>query len=145
MHQEIDAQGIPMSNHRERLVEKWKQRTRKLKSETYALYLAYRNPKTPWYAKIFAGLVIAYAFSPIDLIPDFIPVLGYVDDLILVPVGIALALRMVPLDVMLECRRQARTELSQDKPVTWIVAVVIVAIWVGLAILCIIWLFKFLN
>jgi len=134
-----------MSKYRERLVEKWKQRARKLKSETYALYLAYRNPKTPWYAKIFAGLVIAYAFSPIDLIPDFIPVLGYIDDLILVPVGILIALRMIPPDVMHECRMQARTDLSQDRPVNWIVALAIVAIWVGFAALCIIWLYKFLS
>ncbi|MCL5612169.1 MAG: YkvA family protein, partial [Chloroflexi bacterium] len=75
------------------MLDKLKQRARTLKHETIALYFAFRDPRTPWYAKIFAALVVAYAFSPIDLIPDFIPVLGYLDDLILVPAGIALAVR----------------------------------------------------
>ena len=131
-----------MSNYMEPFIEKWKQSATKLKAETYALYLAYKNPGTPWYAKIFAGMVIAYAFSPIDLIPDFIPVLGYLDDLILVPLGIALALRMIPPAVMLECRTQARTDLSNAKPVSWIAAVGIIVIWVGFTALCITWLLK---
>ncbi len=67
--------------------ENWKQRAKQLKIETYALYLAYKDPRTPWYAKIFAACVVGYAFSPIDLIPDPIPILGYLDDLILVPNG----------------------------------------------------------
>ena len=79
---------------------KLKQRARLLKTQTFALYLAYQHPATPWYAKFFAGLVAAYAFSPIDLIPDFIPVLGYLDDLILIPLGVTLALKMIPTEVM---------------------------------------------
>ena len=78
------------------LLVKLKERARSLKAETLTLYLAARHPLTPWYAKIFIGGVVAYAVSPIDLIPDFIPVLGYLDDLILVPIGIALAIRMIP-------------------------------------------------
>ena len=72
-------------------INQWKARARQLEIETYALYLAYRHPKVPWYAKVFAACVVGYLFSPIDLIPDFIPVLGYLDDLILVPLGIFLA------------------------------------------------------
>jgi len=80
-------------------LERWKARARQLKQETYALYLAYRDPRTPWYAKVLAGVVVAYAFSPIDLIPDPVPVLGYLDDLLLVPLGIALAIRVIPAPV----------------------------------------------
>ncbi len=73
-----------------------KAKAREIKTETFTLALAYRSPATPWYAKVFAAVVVAYAFSPIDLIPDFIPVLGYLDDVILVPLGISLALKMIP-------------------------------------------------
>jgi uncharacterized membrane protein YkvA (DUF1232 family) len=122
------------------VTEKWKHSARKLKAETYALYLAYKHPDTPWFAKIFAGLVIAYAFSPIDLVPDFVPVLGYLDDLILVPLGIALALKMIPDTVMAECRIQAQISIGEGKPINRLAAVVIVMIWLSLASLCIYWL-----
>ncbi len=85
-----------------------KQRARHLKSETFALYLAARDPRTPWYAKLLVAGIVAYAFSPIDLIPDFVPVLGYLDDLILIPLGIALAIKMVPHSVLAECRARAQ-------------------------------------
>jgi uncharacterized membrane protein YkvA (DUF1232 family) len=111
----------------------WRQRVRQLKRETYALYLAYRDPRVPWYAKLLAACVVAYAFSPIDLIPDFIPVLGYLDDLVLVPLGIALSLKLIPPQVMAECR--ARAAAAEGKPTNWVAAVVVVAIWVGLATL----------
>jgi uncharacterized membrane protein YkvA (DUF1232 family) len=120
-------------------IDKWKQSARKFKAETYALYLAYKHPQTPWFAKIFTGLVVAYALSPIDLVPDFIPVLGYLDDLILVPLGIAFALRMIPAPVIAECRAQAQIEMQAGKPVNWFAAAVIIAVWVGLAALCVIW------
>jgi uncharacterized membrane protein YkvA (DUF1232 family) len=81
-------------------IETWKQKARELRTETYALYLAVKDPRVPWYAKFSAVCVVAYALSPIDLIPDFIPVLGYVDDLILIPLGIALTIRMIPPDVL---------------------------------------------
>ena len=87
----------------------WKDRAKKLKTEIHALLIAYRDPRTPWIAKAWVLLVIAYALSPIDLIPDFIPVLGYLDDLILLPLGIALALRLIPADIMAEAREKAGT------------------------------------
>ena len=121
------------------IVDKLKKRARDLKEETYALYLAYRHPQTPWYAKILTGIIVAYAFSPIDLIPDFIPVLGYLDDLILVPLGITLVLKMIPDNVMTECRKQAQIDMKGEKPVNWLVTVIIVLIWVGLATLAIGW------
>jgi uncharacterized membrane protein YkvA (DUF1232 family) len=118
-------------------IEVWKQRARGLKTGLYALYLAYRDPRVPWYARLFAACVVGYAFSPIDLIPDFIPVLGYLDDLVLVPLGIALALRMIPPPVLVECRERARVAMAQGKPINRVAAAVIVAIWLLLAVLAI--------
>jgi uncharacterized membrane protein YkvA (DUF1232 family) len=113
----------------------WKARARQLKAEVYALCLAYRDPRVPWYAKVLDACVVGYALSPIDLIPDFIPVLGYLDDLVLIPLGIALTLRLIPPAVLGECRARARAELAEGKPVTRAAAAVIGAIWVGLAAL----------
>jgi uncharacterized membrane protein YkvA (DUF1232 family) len=110
-------------------IQNWKHRARQLRSETYALYLVYRDARTPWYAKLWSVCVVAYAFSPIDLIPDFIPILGYLDDVILVPLGVALALRLIPEEVMEESRERARAEMELDKPVNWAAAVFIVLIW----------------
>ena len=86
-------------------IQVWKQRARAFKREVRAVYLAMHDPRTPWYARLLAGAVVAYAFSPIDLIPDPIPVLGYLDDLVLLPLGIALALKLIPAQVMAECRQ----------------------------------------
>ena len=119
-------------------LDTWKQRVRQLKKEIRALYLAYKDPRTPWHARVFVACVVAYAFSPIDLIPDPIPVLGYLDDLILIPLGIALALKMIPEPVLVECRAKAETAIGQDKPTNWVAAEVIVAVWVLLAILAVI-------
>ena len=110
-----------------------KKRARRLKTELYALYLAYRDPRVPWYARVFAAGVVAYAISPIDLIPDFIPVLGYLDDLILVPLGIVLALRMIPPEVMAECRERAKEISREGRPTNWVAAGVIIGIWLLLA------------
>lgn len=118
-----------------RLFDRWKQRARRLKQETYALFLAYRDPRVPWYAKAFAACVVAYAFSPLDLIPDFIPVLGYLDDLILVPLGLALALRMIPAEVMAESRVKAQQALSGHQPRNWIAGGLVIGIWLLLAAL----------
>src|SRR5438270_13516370 len=114
-------------------VDHLQQRAKQLKTELYALYLAYRDPRVPWYARLFAACVVGYAFSPIDLIPGPIPVLGYLDDLVLVPLGIALAVKMIPPPVMAECREKAREVMGQGKPVNWIAAGIIVAIWLLLA------------
>jgi uncharacterized membrane protein YkvA (DUF1232 family) len=119
------------------MIEAWKHRARQLKVETYAIYLAYRDPRVPWYARLFAAGIVAYAFSPIDLIPDFIPVLGYLDDLVLVPVGVALALRMIPEHVMQECRERAEEAMAEGKPTNWKAAAAIVAMWVLLAVVAI--------
>ena len=123
----------------------WKRRARQLKTETYALYLACRDPRVPWYARLLAACVVAYAFSPIDLIPDFIPILGYLDDLVLVPLGIALVLRMIPAPVMAECRERARAAMAQGKPTNWTAAAIIVAIWLLLAALCVGLIVRALN
>ena len=119
-----------------------KRRAAALKADSYALYLVARHPRTPWYAKLLAGAVVAYALSPIDLIPDFIPVLGYLDDLIIVPAGIALAVRLVPSDVLAECRARAAEATGDARPVSIAAGVVIVAIWVVLAGLCVLWIVR---
>jgi len=120
-----------------RAMDRWKERAKKIQTETYAVYLAYRDPRVPWYARLFAACVVAYAFSPIDLIPDFIPVLGYLDDLVLVPLGIVLALKMIPQPVMAECRQKAQEVMAQGKPVNRVAAAVIVSAWLLLAALAV--------
>jgi len=100
-------------------LEAWKRRARYLKSEVYAMYLAYKDPRVPWYARLLAACVVGYAFSPIDLIPDPVPILGYLDDLILIPLGVALVLRMIPEPVMTEGREKAKTIMSAGKPTNW--------------------------
>ena len=117
----------------------WKERAGQLKSEAYALYLACRDPRVPWYAKTLAGVVVAYAFSPIDLIPDAIPILGYLDDLVLVPAGVAVALKLIPGGVMADCRARAQARLAEGKPTNWLAAGVIVAIWLAAAALLLAW------
>ncbi|MEK0179820.1 MAG: DUF1232 domain-containing protein [Oscillatoriales cyanobacterium] len=117
-----------------------KQLARKFKKETYAIYLASLDPRVPWYARMLAGVTVAYAFSPIDLIPDFIPILGYLDDLIIVPFGIWLVIKMIPPEVLAECREKAAAQIKREKPINRAAAVVIIAIWIGLGILAAIWL-----
>lgn len=119
-------------------IEAWKRRVRQMKKETYALYLAYRDPRTPWYARILAACVVGYAFSPIDLIPDTIPVLGYLDDLILVPLGIALTLKMIPPEVMGTCRKRAEAEMRDGRPTNWVAGGAVIAAWLILAALSVI-------
>jgi uncharacterized membrane protein YkvA (DUF1232 family) len=111
-------------------LQTWRQRARRLKTEAYAVYLACRDPRTPWYAKALAACAAGYALSPIDLIPDFIPVIGYLDDLVLVPLGIALVLKMIPPTVMAQCRQAAEERLASGKPRSWVAGAVIVLIWV---------------
>jgi uncharacterized membrane protein YkvA (DUF1232 family) len=117
------------------MIDAWKIRVRVLKKEAYALYIAARDPRVPWYAKLLIGLVLAYTFSPIDLIPDFVPVLGYLDDLLIVPLGIALALKMTPADVMDDARRQAEELIRQGKPVNRAGAILVIAIWATIIVL----------
>lgn len=87
---------------------RWKEWVATLKTDTYALYLASRDRRVPWAARILVIVVVGYALSPVDLIPDFIPVLGYLDDMVLLPLGIALAIRLIPTDVWEQCRERAR-------------------------------------
>lgn len=112
------------------MLDSWKQKVRQLKRETYALYLAYQDPRVPWTAKIVVMCIVGYALSPIDLIPDAIPILGQLDDLILIPVGIALAIRLIPADVLDACRERAAVELEQNRPTSRVAGVMIVLIWV---------------
>ena len=109
-------------------ISDWKAKVKELKREAYALYLCSRHPRTPLYAKLFALLIVGYAMSPIDLIPDFIPVIGYVDDLVLIPLGITILVKMMPDDVLQECRLKAQS-LQSDKPIGWIGGILVVCIW----------------
>jgi len=124
------------------LIEKLKSRARVLKHEAMAVYLAAKDPRTPWYAKAVAFLTIAYAFSPIDLIPDFIPILGYLDDLFIVPAGIALAIRLIPAEVLTEARDKVATS-GLERGVGYVGAGLIVVMWIVLLIGAI-YLIKFL-
>ena len=117
------------------MLDNLKARARALKTEIYALYLATRDARTPWYAKGLILLVVAYSLSPIDLIPDFVPVLGYLDDLILVPAGIALALKLIPPVVMDDARQKAQSA-SPDRRAGLIGAAIIVLIWILAIIIC---------
>jgi len=120
----------------------WKDRlrdwARRLKSDVVTLWFCTRHPRAPFIAKALAMALVAYAFSPIDLIPDFIPVLGYLDELILLPIGIWLILKLVPQDVLAECREQAARwlEKKQTQPrnhiATALIAVLIIVFWLGM-------------
>lgn len=116
------------------MLARLQQRARALKADTLALYYAARDPATPWYAKLLVAAIVAYALSPVDLIPDFVPVLGYLDDLVLLPLGIALAIRLVPPAILATCREQARERLADGKPVSRVAAVVIVVLWLAVAV-----------
>ena len=111
------------------LFANWKVRARQLKTEAHALYLACRDPRVPWYARLFAALALGYLFSPIDLIPDFIPVIGYLDDLVLVPLFIVIARKLIPAEVMAEHREHARATADFGRPKSWIAATAIVGLW----------------
>src|SRR5262252_568770 len=110
------------------MLDRWKEWARTIKRDVHALYLAGRDPRVPWYAKVLALAVAGYALSPIDLIPDFIPVIGYLDDLIIVPIGILLVVRLVPAEVMAEHRALAKA--AQDRPLSRGAAAAIIAVWV---------------
>ena len=115
------------------MLEKLRSRARELKNEALAVYLAAKDPRTPWYAKALILLVVAHTFSPIDLIPDFIPVLGYLDDLIITPLGLALAIRLIPAEVLEEARGRVAGS-SLERNVGYFGAAVIVIVWVVILI-----------
>ena len=115
-------------------LDTWKLRARQLKTETHALYLASRDPRVPWQARLCATLAVGYLVSPIDLIPDFIPVIGYLDDLVLVPLFILIARRLIPADLLAEHRERARTATTFGGPKRWGTAGIVV-IWLGALVL----------
>lgn len=119
-------------------LQRW---ARQMKTQLSALYLAYQDPRTPWYARVFALAVVAYAFSPIDLIPDMIPLLGYLDDVILLPVGIYIALRLIPAPVMAEARLRAATS-GPRTPVSRVAAGAVIATWLLALLLVATWLWR---
>jgi uncharacterized membrane protein YkvA (DUF1232 family) len=124
------------------MLEQLKQRARALKNEAFAVYLAARDPRTPWYAKALIFFVVAHTFSPIDLIPDFIPVLGYLDDLIITPGGLWLAVRMIPPEVLVEARVTAATQ-GVDRSIGKVGAVLIVSLWIIGIIIAVIFILRY--
>lgn len=111
---------------------KLQERAKKLKTDIPAVFLALKDKKTPWYAKLFAALTVAYALSPIDLVPDFIPVLGYLDDLIILPLLVALTVKFIPKDIFEEYRKQAQDLWQNGKPKKWYYAIPIVLVWLAI-------------
>lgn len=110
-------------------IDSLKQRSQMLQRDTKALWFAFQDRRTPWYAKAFSIIVVAYALSPVDLIPDFIPVIGYLDDLILIPLGITLTLKMIPPAVMSDARIKAAVENTNSKLPGKVMGVIVVALW----------------
>ena len=113
--------------------DRLKQWARVIKRDVHALYLASRDPRVPWHAKAMAAVVAGYALSPIDLIPDFIPVVGYLDDLVLVPLGILLVIRLIPPELMAEHRAAAAA--AQEPPLSWRAATMIAGLWIAASVL----------
>jgi uncharacterized membrane protein YkvA (DUF1232 family) len=116
------------------------QKAQRLKQDALALFFAYRDPRVSGLSRIFILCVVAYAFSPLDLIPDFIPVLGYLDDVIILPLGIYLAVKMVPPDVLADCRQRACEIYTDKKPISRVASLVVLLIWLVLAALLTYWL-----
>lgn len=113
------------------MFNKIKEKSKKIKENLSLLYIAYKHPRTPWYAKLTTIITISYALSPIDLIPDFIPVLGYLDDIIIVPAGIALSLKLIPSHIIDECKNM-RGERENFKNKGIFAAVIIMLLWIWL-------------
>jgi len=127
-----------LPSRRHAVLERARQWAQAVKRDVIALYIAARDPRVPWYAKALAMAIAAYALSPIDLIPDFIPVLGYLDDLVIVPAGILLVVWLIPAPLMAEFRAQAVD--IRDRPRSRVAAAVIVILWITAAVLLIWWL-----
>ena len=127
----------------EPMLEKLKARARALKNEALAVYLAAKDPRTPWYARALIYFVVAHTFSPIDLIPDFIPVLGYLDDLIITPGGLWLAVRMIPPEVLEEARGKVAGS-SLERSVGYIGAGMIVVMWI-IGLIGVVYLIRILS
>ncbi len=113
------------------LIARWRLAARQFRTETLALYYSIRDPRSPWYSRLAGGIVVAYALSPLDLIPDFVPVLGLADELVLLPLGFWLTVKLIPPQVMADNRARARAEMSERRPGNWAAAAVIVLIWIA--------------
>ena len=112
--------------------DKVKKKTEELKLEVTALFIALKNKQTPWYAKAAAGVTVAYALSPIDLIPDFIPVLGYLDDIIILPLLALMSIKLIPKELMEQCRQEAAGLWENGKPKRWYFAIPIIVFWAAI-------------
>jgi uncharacterized membrane protein YkvA (DUF1232 family) len=115
------------------IAARWRSEARRQRRDVYALCLACRDPRVPWHVKVLAAGIVAYAVSPIDLVPDFIPVLGYVDELVLLPLGVLVVRALIPASVMAECREHADAAFRDGKPVSRVGAAIIVSVWLLLA------------
>ena len=124
------------------MLDRWKKRAQRLKTETYALYIAYKDPRVPWYAKVLTAFIVAHTLSPIDLIPDFIPVFGYLDDLIITTLGLTLALKMIPEEVMIEARQEAELSMGKMDRVARVGMIIVVSIWILVGVLLFLWVSK---
>lgn len=113
------------------MIKQLRRKAKYLKLQTFSLYLAYLDPRTPWYAKVFTILVVAYALSPIDLIPDFIPFLGYLDDLLIIPFGIWIAIKLIPQEVLDKARVDAQTSGFYGKEKSWLGMAMIILLWLS--------------
>jgi uncharacterized membrane protein YkvA (DUF1232 family) len=116
------------------MIAQWKQRAEQIKNETLALALALKDRRTPLGAKIMAGITVSYALSPIDIIPDFIPVLGYLDDLIIIPILIIISLKLIPRDVLEDCRSRVKKGETFSKKIGWFAAITILLFWVAIIV-----------
>ena len=126
-------------------VDRWTSWAKALRTEVFALYLAFQSPRTPRHASIVAACVVAYAFSPIDLIPDPIPVLGYLDDILILPFGIALAIKLIPPAVMEDARRRAKEVNTSGRVMSRAGAVLVIGLWLLVALLVTAWAWEFLR
>jgi uncharacterized membrane protein YkvA (DUF1232 family) len=132
-----------------KLPHTWKRKTNQLKMEAHAIYLSYKDPRVPWYAKILIVCVIGYAFSPIDKFLNSIPIIGYLDHLIFVPLGVVLAFKkMIPSQVLTDCRQKARIAMNPENSTNWVQGSIIILIWLlfaSLIIFCTKWAMKDWN
>jgi len=114
-----------------------KEKLKQLKQKTAIIYVAIKSPKTPWYAKAVGAIVICYALSPIDIIPDFIPILGYIDELLLIPLGVLLTMKLIPKNLWYEFQEEAKTIWENGKPKKWYYAIPIILLWLILFLIII--------
>ena len=112
------------------MVENMSEKAAKMLVDVYALFLGLGDKRVPWYAKTLAAITVGYAFSPIDLIPDFIPVLGQLDDLLLIPVGVYVTMKLIPEDTINDLRAKAQSMMDGNKPTSWIAGGIVVTIWI---------------